>query len=513
MTTPATRSAPAEQTDGGFTHRQILTILVGLMMGMFLAALDQTIVAHRDPHHRRRPARLLAAGLGDHGVPDHVDDLHAALRQAVRHLRPQAVLPRSRSRSSSSARRCAGCPDVDVRAGRRSGPSRASAPAACSRWRWRSSATSCRRGSGPSTRATSSPSSAPRACSARSSAASSPGQRSILGITGWRWVFLRQRADRHRRAGRRRHRCCTCRTPARDHRIDWPGAVALIVGLVPLLIVAEQGRDWGWGSGRALRLLRASAWSASSLFILAERAYGDDALLPLRLFRNRTFSRRLSLPASSSAWACSAASRCCRSTCRSSRAPRRPRPACCCCRWSLGIMAGSIISGQIISRTGRYRIFPIIGAALMVVALLLFSLDRRRHPAVADHAGHGRLRPRPRRQHAADDRWPCRTRCSPREIGVATRRRRSSARWAARSAPRCSCRCCSPRLPGKIADAFSAAQAHAGVPARRWPPPGPGRRPAVRRRRAAADAERHVVPRPARRRSSRTRSRSGSRTR
>jgi MFS family permease len=28
-----------------FTHRQILTILAGLMMGMFLAALDQTIMA------------------------------------------------------------------------------------------------------------------------------------------------------------------------------------------------------------------------------------------------------------------------------------------------------------------------------------------------------------------------------------------------------------------------------------------------------------------------------------
>src|SRR5205085_6786251 len=30
---------------GTFTHRQILTILVGLMLGMFLAALDQNIVA------------------------------------------------------------------------------------------------------------------------------------------------------------------------------------------------------------------------------------------------------------------------------------------------------------------------------------------------------------------------------------------------------------------------------------------------------------------------------------
>ncbi|HEU5241300.1 MAG TPA: MFS transporter, partial [Ornithinibacter sp.] len=37
-TTPAGPSGP-------LSHRQIVTILIGLMMGMFLAALDQTIVA------------------------------------------------------------------------------------------------------------------------------------------------------------------------------------------------------------------------------------------------------------------------------------------------------------------------------------------------------------------------------------------------------------------------------------------------------------------------------------
>src|ERR1700689_3659929 len=44
MTATAIRPA-ASASDGALTHRQILTILSGLVMGMFLAALDQTIVS------------------------------------------------------------------------------------------------------------------------------------------------------------------------------------------------------------------------------------------------------------------------------------------------------------------------------------------------------------------------------------------------------------------------------------------------------------------------------------
>ena len=39
----------------------------------------------------------------------------------------------------------------------------------------------------------------------------------------------------------------------------------------------------------------------------------------------------------------------------------------------LGLLITSIGSGQLISRTGRYRIFPIIGSALLVIGLFLFS--------------------------------------------------------------------------------------------------------------------------------------------
>ena len=38
-------AAAAPDASGAFSHRQIVTILVGLMLGMFLAALDQTVVS------------------------------------------------------------------------------------------------------------------------------------------------------------------------------------------------------------------------------------------------------------------------------------------------------------------------------------------------------------------------------------------------------------------------------------------------------------------------------------
>ncbi len=50
MSTPPSPGAdlpgtPSEQVMPDLTHRQILTVLVGLMLGMLVAALSQTIVA------------------------------------------------------------------------------------------------------------------------------------------------------------------------------------------------------------------------------------------------------------------------------------------------------------------------------------------------------------------------------------------------------------------------------------------------------------------------------------
>jgi EmrB/QacA subfamily drug resistance transporter len=196
------------------------------------------------------------------------------------------------------------------------------------------------------------------------------GADTILGVSGWRWIFYinvpiafaalvvvtRVLHIPHNR---------------QDHRIDWPGALALIVCLVPLLIVAEQGRTWGWTSGKALVGYGIGAVGLAA-FLLFERWYADDALLPLRLFRGRTFAigtassavlgmgmfggmllLPLYLQVAKGA------------TPTTGGLELIPLVA--------GIMIGSIASGQIIARTGRYRVLPIGGTALMVVALALLT--------------------------------------------------------------------------------------------------------------------------------------------
>ena len=130
---------------------------------------------HLDPHDRRRPARALHPGVGDHGVPDHLLDHHADLRQARRPLRPQEALPvRDHGLHPRLGRVLLRHLDVHAgRAARAAGPRRRGA---CSPWCSRSSATSSPRGSARSTPVTSWPSSPPRACSGRSPAACSPAR-------------------------------------------------------------------------------------------------------------------------------------------------------------------------------------------------------------------------------------------------------------------------------------------------------------------------------------------------
>jgi len=77
------------------------------------------------------------------------------------------------------------------------------------------------------------------------------GAPTIAGITGWRWIFyinVPVAAIALVVIARVLH----VDNARKERRIDWAGSAALAIGLVPLLVVAEQGSGWGWASAAAL---------------------------------------------------------------------------------------------------------------------------------------------------------------------------------------------------------------------------------------------------------------------
>ncbi|MFF5293520.1 MFS transporter [Paractinoplanes globisporus] len=196
------------------------------------------------------------------------------------------------------------------------------------------------------------------------------GADQILGIAGWRWVFLvnvpvgvvalfvvaRRLRLPHRR---------------RDHRIDWWGAATICVCLVPLLTVAEQGRAWGWGDRRSLICYAIAAFGLA-LFLLSEAIMGEEALIPLRFFGNPTFALTSAggfvigmgmfgglalLPL----------------YLQIVRGATPTESGLQLLPLTAGIVLGSLISGRLISRTGRYKPYPIAGAILMIAGLLMLA--------------------------------------------------------------------------------------------------------------------------------------------
>ncbi|GAA4727306.1 MDR family MFS transporter [Nocardioides endophyticus] len=197
------------------------------------------------------------------------------------------------------------------------------------------------------------------------------GQAVILGIDGWRWVFL-VNVPIGIVALLVVYRTLHVHHTPRNVRIDWWGAIALVVALVPLLTVAEQGRAWGWGSPRSLTAYAVGAIGVVA-FVLAERAMGEAALIPLRIFRIRA------------AWVAIASSviigmamfGCIMLLPQYMQIVHGASPTeagLLVLPMVAGMMTGSISAGQVISRTGHIRLFPIVGSAVMVVGLSLLSL-------------------------------------------------------------------------------------------------------------------------------------------
>jgi len=195
------------------------------------------------------------------------------------------------------------------------------------------------------------------------------GQSQILGVTGWRWVFLVNVPIGIAALFVVNH-TLHLRHTRLEHRIDFGGAAALTIGLVPLLLVAQQGQGWGWTSGQSMTCYGIGLAGAIAFF-LVERSMGAEALLPLSLFTNKTVGVA-SIASVILGMGMFGGLACLPLYLQIVKGATPTSAGLMLLPMTLGMMGGSILSGQIISRTGRYRQFPIIGCALLVGSLFGF---------------------------------------------------------------------------------------------------------------------------------------------
>ncbi|MCS5728739.1 MFS transporter [Herbiconiux moechotypicola] len=196
------------------------------------------------------------------------------------------------------------------------------------------------------------------------------GADQILGITGWRWIFLLNLpigAIAMVIVLLFLHIPHTKRTV----RIDWWGVAAVVLTVVPILLVAEQGREWGWGSWGAIACY-VIAPLGLILFIVVERQMGDDAIIPLKLFKSSTFSMATILGVLVG-FGMFGAMMTLPNYLQIATGATPTEAGLMMIPMVLGLMIASIVSGQLISRTGRYKLFPILGTGLLVAAFFYLT--------------------------------------------------------------------------------------------------------------------------------------------
>ena len=155
------------------------------------------------------------------------------------------------------------------------------------------------------------------------------------------------------------------------HSVDYLGAALLVAGVTCVLLVTVWGGDrYGWGSPTILGLAGTGALLLGAFAVQEQRA--SEPVLPPRLFRDPVFRVATAtlfligvamfgaivfLPLFLQVVVGASAT--------SSGLLLLPLMA--------GIVASSVVVGRVISRTGRYRWYPVAGTALMTVAMGLLA--------------------------------------------------------------------------------------------------------------------------------------------
>ncbi|RPF44548.1 EmrB/QacA subfamily drug resistance transporter [Streptomyces sp. Ag109_G2-6] len=154
-------------------------------------------------------------------------------------------------------------------------------------------------------------------------------------------------------------------------RIDYPGIALVAVGSSALILATSWGgNEYPWTSGVIVGLL-AGGVLALALFCLAETRAAEP-MLPMRLFRNPVFTV-CSVLSFVVGFAMLGAMTFLPTYLQYVDGDSATLSGVRTLPLVIGLLIASVFSGNVTSRTGRYRIFPIVGCAVMGAGLYLLS--------------------------------------------------------------------------------------------------------------------------------------------
>ncbi|MGW0204601.1 MFS transporter [Streptomyces sp. NPDC003233] len=159
--------------------------------------------------------------------------------------------------------------------------------------------------------------------------------------------------------------------PVSRGRLDVLGALLLAAASTCLVLLTSWGgTEYAWGS-RQILALGAGAFASVVLFLVAER-FAAEPLIPLRLFRDSVFNIS-GLVGLVIGVALFGAASYLPTFLQMVDGASATESGLLMLPMMAGIVGASIIGGQLISHTGRYKIFPVLGGAVSAAGMWLLS--------------------------------------------------------------------------------------------------------------------------------------------
>ncbi|WP_455753030.1 MDR family MFS transporter [Streptomyces celluloflavus] len=155
-------------------------------------------------------------------------------------------------------------------------------------------------------------------------------------------------------------------------RIDYVGAALLTIGIVSLVLITTWGgTEYDWGSGQIIGLGILGVVSLAA-FVLVERKV-KEPILPLHIFRNGNFAL-VTLIGFLVGFVMFGSMTFLPLFQQTVQGASATNSGLLLLPMLLGMMVVSLFAGRVTTTTGKYKIFVVVGGALITVGLALLSL-------------------------------------------------------------------------------------------------------------------------------------------